>query len=624
MTVLATAIHLALPPLFILAMGRFAPRRGVVWTVVAGLAVYEFSLLYFGFTLGYLGLLRAPGPLVFWSLVATLLLALAVRGAGPTWRAARAALRDVRPRPVDALLVLVILVALYLIAWQIAVDWIVGTQNFDSLSYHIPRALIWSWHGDFRPWPAAYWQQIGHAIGGDVVLLPGVFLGIGWVGSCWTTAWLSFGAAAAVFAVTRSLGVGRRPSFIAAAAFFSFPAVGMRLVDVNSDMAAAFPLIAAWALVARARSTAEAAFLFPALCGVGVASKANVAPAVLVLAIALFAARLPKVLQDGRVLTAAVAGIFVAALLCVGSYLPIYRLFGDLMGGAEGRNLSSYREGPGKMAQVLLFGTLQWLVEPLAVVPEPPRFSILHRVYGAFGVTTDENWYPRIDPHTNRSGVLPLVALPWLLAALPKGRRLLGGLLFLALLIVFFAPVSPNLYAPRFAVVPLAAFAVFWGLRAARSSGLVAAWLLAALIVDAVFLVAPSLRELNRARRAPDWNAPIAAAVGSHTLWVLNGPLTLDARIAGRRANVRFNYLTCPRDDDWERLFAGIREASPWLLLNNNVQYLQTGPGYYSAFGPPCPNVPVIKLQHALWETGWRLVFGDYGYQIWSAEPKQH
>ena len=48
-------------------MGRFAPRRGVVWTIVAGLALYETALLTFGLLLGYLGLLRAPGPLVLWS-----------------------------------------------------------------------------------------------------------------------------------------------------------------------------------------------------------------------------------------------------------------------------------------------------------------------------------------------------------------------------------------------------------------------------------------------------------------------------------------------------------------------------------------------------------------------------
>src|SRR5437867_10567269 len=110
--------------------------------------------------------------------------------------------------------------------------------------------------------------------------------------------------------------MGRRSSLVAALAFFSFPAVGPRLVEVNTDIAAAFPLLAAWVLVARAGSVAEAAFLFPALCSVGVACKANVAPAVLVLAIALFGSRLRAVILDRRPLRAAAAGTLLAAIVC--------------------------------------------------------------------------------------------------------------------------------------------------------------------------------------------------------------------------------------------------------------------------------------------------------------------
>jgi hypothetical protein len=628
LTILATLLHLALPPLWILAMGRFAPRRGLVWTVVAGLALYEFSLLFFGLILGYLGWLRAPGPLVFWSFVALLLIAFALRGVGPIWRAARAALFRVHSRPVDALFALAALASFYLIGIQVAHDWTVGTENFDSLAYHIPRALLWFWHGNFHPWPAATWQQVGFPVGGDVLLLPGVFLGIGWLGGAWTAAWLSLGAAAAVFAATRDLGVGRRPSLVAALAFLSFPAVGMRLVDVNSDIAAAFPLLAAWVLVARADSIAEAAFLFPVLCAVGVASKANVAPAVLVLAVALCWSRLRTVLRDRRAPAAAVAGILLAALLCLGSFLPVYRLFGDLLGGIEGRNDAVSYKSLKPPTRALLFGTLRWIIEPFALLPESRRNHLLREVVQidranrALGVGTDEHWYPRIDAHTNVSGVLPLVALPWLLAGLPKGRRLSGGVLFLGLLIALFAPVSANLYSPRFAVVLLGAFAVLWGVRAARSPGIVAVLVLAALIVDAIFLRAPSLRELERDGKAPDRNAHIAAAVGSHMLWVLNGALTWEARIAGRRGDVRFEYISCPRDGDWARLFAEVRGTSPWLLLNSNVESVLTGPGYSSAYGPRCPTIPVLRLQRALTAAGWRLLFEEYGYQIWSAEDR--
>jgi hypothetical protein len=527
---------------------------------------------------------------------------------------------------VDAGLAVAALLTAYLIGLQVARDWTAGTVNFDSLSYHIPRALLWAWHGDFRPWPAPVWQQVGLPVGGDSLLLPGVFLGIGWLGGAWTTTWLSLGAAAAVFAATRDLGAGRRASLVAALAFFSFLAVGPRLVEVNTDMAAAFPLLAAWVLVTRAGSMAESTFLFPALCGIGVACKANVAPAVLVLAIALFGSRLRAFFLDYRNLAAAVGGVLVAALFCVGSYLPVYRLFGDLVGGSEGWGVSSLRQGTAGEARAALFGTLHWLVEPFALVSEPRRFDLLDRLgvgraYRALGAGTRERWYPAIDPNTNRSGVFFFLALPWLLVALPKGRRLPGALVFFGLLLALFAPLNPNCYASRFSIVLLGAFAVLWGFRAAGSPALVVSLLLISLAVDAGRLqwrIMPWSAEA----RPPNRNTRIAAAIGSHTLWVATGSLSSDAHIAGRRADVRFEYVSCPPDGDWTRRFAEIRGISPWLLLNVNTPVLNIGAGYSSAFGPPCRGLPVADLQHALETAGWHLAFEEFGYQVWSAENR--
>lgn len=620
----AAILLLVLPSLSILAVGRLAPRRGFLWMIVAGLALYETLLLSAGLLLGHLGLLRAPWPLVLFGLVTVLLLALAMKGAGSAWRAARAALAGIRLRVVDASLGVAALILAYLIGLQVGRDWTAGTVSFDSLSYHIPRALLWAWHGDFRPWPAAVWQQVGLPVGGDVSLLPGIFLGIGWLGGGWTTAWLSLGAAAAVSAAARDLGAGRRASLMAALVFFAFPAVGPRLVEVNTDMAAAFPLLAAWVLVTRAGSMAEASFLFPVLCGIGVACKANVAPAVVVLAIALTTSRRRAFSPDGRALAAAAGGVLVAALYCVGSYLPVYRLFGDLVGGSEGWGHSSLRQGAVGEARAAVFGTLHWSVEPFALVPEPPRFDLLDRLgvgstYRALGAGTRERWYPAIDANTNRSGVFPFLAFPWLLAALPRGKRLPGTLVFLGLLLALFAPLNPNCYASRFSIVLLGAFAVLWGVRAARSPAIVGTLLLASLVADAGWLqwrILPWHPEATE----PDRNARVAAAVGSHTLWVATGSLSSDAKIAGRRAEVRFEYVSCPPDGDWTRRFAQIRAISPWLLLNINTPVLNIGPGYSSALGPPCRGLPVADLQRALEMAGWHPVFEQFGYQVWSAE----
>src|SRR5258708_4599686 len=253
-------------------------------------------------------------------------------------------------------------------------------------------------------------------------------------------------------------------------------------------------------------------------------------------------------------------------------------MFGHRAGGAEARVLFASRRGFLGPPHAALFGTLHWLIEPFALVPEPPRFDLLDRLginhaYAALGSGTRLKWYPSIDSTTNRSGVFPLLALPWLIAALPNRLRMRGTLVFLALLLATFAPVNPNTFASRFAVVLLAAFAVLWGLRAARSPRLVAVLLLAALTVDAVMLrwniwPAPS------SAWARDRNFRIAAAVGSQTLWLLNGSLSSDAQIAGLHADVRFEYLTCPADGDWARRFTEARGLSPWLLLNVNSEKL--------------------------------------------------
>jgi hypothetical protein len=613
-------------------MGRLAARRGIVYAAVAGLALYESGLLSTGLLLGYLGMLRAPTPLLVWGSAALALLAFAVAGFRSFCRAARAALTGARPRPVDALLAISALVAGYLVMRQVAQDWIIGTWNFDSLAYHIPRALQWSWHGDYREQAVPQWQQVGLPIGGDVVLLPGVFLGIGWLGGCWTALWLTLGATAAVFASARSLGAGRRAALVGALAFLSFPTLGMRLVDVNSDIAAAFPLLAAWALVSRSTSIAEAAFLFPALCGAGVASKANVAPAVPVLALALFGTRLRELGRDRRALAAAAAGTAVATLLCVGSFLPVYRLFGDLFGGGEGKAVTSYNERPLGILGIpraIAFGVLHWVDEPFALIPEPPRFELyrragLPRAYSAIGLQIEPGWYPALLGYKNRSGVFPALALPWLLAALPRGRRKAGLLLFAAIFLSLVALLGPNEFGSRFLVVVLAAFAVLWSFRASRSPWLVAALLLASFAVDTAHLDGPTLKELSELPRpVPSQNRFIAAAVGADQLWMLNGPLTLDAVIAGPRADVRFEYLTCPADHDFVRLFREIRQTSPWLLLNVNSTSVATGPQYPTKIGPPCPVVEVEMLKGALASAGWAPSFKEFGYQIWSAVPRR-
>jgi hypothetical protein len=145
--------------------------------------------------------------------------------------------------------------------------------------------------------------------------------------------------------------------------------------------------------------------------------------------------------------------------------------------------------------------------------------------------------------------------------------------------------------------------------------------LLASLVADARLLQWQVLPEAAYGRARDRSNSRLVGAVRSGTLWLLTGSLSNDAELAGRRANLRFRYLSCPPDRDWVRRFAQIRETSPWLLLNVNVNPLNTGPAYYSRLGPPCPAMLVGDLQRALTAAGWHLAFEENGYQVWSGEP---
>jgi len=185
------------------------------------------------------------------------------------------AIRAVRYRPMWKDIPIVAAIALLILNLHrqvVGVDWSLGTGSFDSLGYHIPRALLWSWHGNFKPWRASVFQQIGAAYGGAATLLPLIFLGCGWLGAAWTAAALAVGAATAVFVIGKSFGLTDRAALIAFLAFLSFPAVGLRFGDVSTDIAATFPVLAAVVFFRTAPTLQQGVFRFVALVGLGVAT----------------------------------------------------------------------------------------------------------------------------------------------------------------------------------------------------------------------------------------------------------------------------------------------------------------------------------------------------------------
>ena len=302
-----------------------------------------------------------------------ILVVMALGGIAPLLRTIRLGFQW-HPRLIDVPLALATLLALALVATQVAFDWIVGTGQFDALVYHIPRALLWSWHGGFDPWRTAQWEQVGLPVGGDAALLPGVLAGVGWLGAAWTSACLSAGAAVAVFAASRSFGGDRRSALIAALVFLSFPTVGLRFADVNTDIAAAFPLLAAWVLVQRAASLREALLLLPLLCGAAIASKPTVTFIGALLAAVILLPRLSALIRDRCAVLSLLVSTFLAGVLCLGSFEPAYRLFGDFFGGSLGRGFGVFMQGDWRaVLRSTGFGAAHWIVEPLWVVPESSR-----------------------------------------------------------------------------------------------------------------------------------------------------------------------------------------------------------------------------------------------------------
>lgn len=630
--VVAALLHLALPLICLLAAGRGAARRGVLFTAVAGPALYQAILLGVGLALGHLSLLAAPVPLVVLGVVATGLVPLARSGSrelgvalAPHLAAARRALGSADGR----LLALGAALATSFLLLAAAQDWTVGTTQIDGLTYHVPRALLWGWHGDFSPWPASQWQQVGLPVGGDVALLPGVFLGCGWRGGALTGMWLSLGAAAAVAGAARALGLGRCAAAVGALTFVSFPAIGLRLGDINTDVAAAFPLLAAWVLTVRAFSAAEALGAVPALVGAAIACKANVAPIAGLVVLSLTRRLIPG-LRRPKGLAALIGGSVVGLLLLLGSYLPVRALFGDLLGGSEGRAISSLRDGPAAVGRATAFYALSWVAEPFAVVPEPPRFALLDRLglgraYVALGAESRARWYPALDGDTSRTGLLPVLALPWLIAALPRGLRPLAALALAAAFLALQSPVGIQPYASRFAVALLSGLAVLWAARAATHPRAVSGLCVASLLATGVALTRSAAPELRNARLAiPAEQQRLIDDLAGRPLWVVTGGLSLDGWLSGVDGTLRFEYLACPADGNWHRHLVEAARRSPWLLLaHESSDSMRPGPNFTSLSFPICREVPVAILESELRAAGWLVVRDLPGFRIWFAGQAQ-
>jgi hypothetical protein len=170
-------------------------------------------------------------------------LALALAGAWLAGRRAAAAggwALEARPERAQTAL----LAGVALLAGAVALTaWAAAPNNWDSMTYHLPRALHWIQNGSLAHYPTHVIRQLTLAPGAEyavaqVLLLAGSERLVAFVQ---TLAWL--GAVLAASLVAKDLGAGRRGEVLAAVFAATLPMAILQASSTQNDLAVAFWLL---------------------------------------------------------------------------------------------------------------------------------------------------------------------------------------------------------------------------------------------------------------------------------------------------------------------------------------------------------------------------------------------
>jgi hypothetical protein len=412
---------------------------------------------------------------------------------------------------------------------------------------------------------------------------------------------------------------------LAALAFLSFPTVLLRSKGVNTDIAAAFPVLAAIAFLRSCRSINKAVFLFVALCGIGIAAKQYVLFPAAVVALVFVYQSFQK-LRNRWTFLAASAGAAVGLFIIFLSYYPVYLAFGDINGG--NKDLSNIGRGFKGVLESLGYTSINWLCEPFSIGSKAQAeylFDLfrIEDLYRIIGMSLSKGSISGFNGNEMRSGVLSLVFLPWLIFGVKRGYRLIAVLGFLVLVVAQMAPLSLN-FTGRFVLVPLAAFAVLWGARAERSQLLVSLCIIAAFLITRekvglrswwpeyrkeLFFSYADCKDLDRYTKGD-------------TLWLLARPLATDARVVSRTGGgSKFEYIACPEEGDWVSHLKSSKDLYQWLGFYPEQGVMASGPIYNSLFRKrSCFGLGLtaddfrVALKEAGWESVTRL---GCGLELW-------
>jgi len=514
------------------------------------------------------------------------------------------------------------------IEWRFS--WVEGPVFFDAANYHVPRALMWSWHGNMEPYQTPVWQMLGHPFGGSASLLSTVFYGCGWLGGGVSSEVLSLGAAAAVALLSMSFGFSGRASLLGALVFISFPPIGLRLSDVNTDIAGTFPVIAAAALFRTAGSLKESVFLFVALTGLGAACKQYAGLVAAPIGLMLAIPHMRKIVTDWRILAAGLGGAAVAAFFFVISLRPIYLAFGDLSGGGTAVGLTNFAIGLGATYSALMYYILTTIFDPFSFLPaewdlfgshftRKGLFEALHvhDIFVFFGHSTFGDFL-ELSQERNKTGVLSILFLPWLLLGLKKGTRLSALAIFVVVCLFQYAPLATNHVGARFAILPLAAFALLWAGRANTRPVVVSVLLIAALLCDRMYLSkrgwgSSYVPELEQ-------NRDLSPIVQNDPVLLVPYSLSQDALVAGKLGQVRFEYIVCPADDNWVKALSDYKQHYKWFMFSLKEPRTVPGPTFKTVLGPPCKAITLDELRNWLTAAGWKQkqILNRSNHELWT------
>ncbi|ACG74398.1 hypothetical protein AnaeK_3177 [Anaeromyxobacter sp. K] len=642
MRALLEILYVVLPFACVAAVPASSGPGAAARRLVMGVALYQAILLVVGLGLGSLGRLRPA-----WTAAAH-----AVALMSLVWCAQRHQRQARRRRPLHVGAVLrtrrgLALAALACgivlsFAAQLAADGLRGTRHLDGLIYHVPRALAWAGQGSFTPWPTPTWQQIGLPVAGDVILGTRVFLGLGWAGVALVCAWITAGAIAAVHAIGIEFGLGRSRAALAALLFASFPAVGLRVWAWNTDVCAAFPLLAAALLVLRIpRTRGGASVGGPAAvaAAVGLAAMSITCKPTLAV-IAAFGAASAAVRLRARWREPAIAGAAVLAALAGGavilaSYWPIHRAFGDFAGGALGR--AHGVRGAGEAMRSVAAALAHWTLEPLGYAPPGMRgwlAGLVDRVYGPLGVLEPRfevarvAWEPLASPDTGRTGFATVLAVPALVVLLPRRTRALAAGAAAITFLATAAPIYPQPWSGRFTIPLLGGLALLWVAPKAVARGRrrwipigVAAVCAVGLIATTVYYSAiEPRRDLSRAAfhyLEAEERARLAAVLDGEPLCLVGGGAN-EVLLAGPARPFALRYLTCPTGTA-TMLRPGEREGcNAVAVVHLGRDRVPTGSAL-PAPSPPgaCPPVELASLRARFAARGWSVLAQNTNVDVW-------